>query len=170
MSSIETISENIKNNPIKTNISPMAVITTILFILLFIFWGDIVVFFANLKWFDSVGKSSVFWFVFNAKLLSGLFLFLLSAVHLPQKISADGVIHLPTSGNSVILSFLFIISTCISVFFFFDGISSYELFVDFLYRQPFDVKDPLFGLDTSFYIFSLRVVLKQKAVDRHQGM
>ena len=169
MSSIETISENIKNNPIKTKISPIVVITTILFILLFIFWGDIINFCANLKWFDSVGKSSVFWFVFNAKLLSGLFLLLLSVlilglnyffmnklkVHLPQKISADGVIHLPSAGNSVALSLLFIISVCISVFFFFDGIYSYGVFADFLYKQPFNVKDPLFGFDVSFYVFSL---------------
>ncbi len=159
----------IENNDKKIKFSPLITIITILCILLFIFWRDIVIFFANLKWFDSVGKSSVFWFIFKSKLFSGLFLFFLSGiilginyffmnkfqVHLPQKISSDGVIHLPSSGNSVILGFLFIISACISVFFFFDGISSYEVFIDFLYRQPFNVKDPLFGLDTSFYIFSL---------------
>ena len=167
MSSTETIIENSKNKKIK--ISPTYMIIFVFLILLFIFWGDIVIFFADLKWFDSIEKSSVFWFTFNAKLLSGLFLFLLSAlvlglnyffmnklkVHLPQKISADGVIHLPTSENSVVLSFMFIISVIISIFFFFDGISSYEVFVNFLYKQPFNLKEPLFGFDISFYVFSL---------------
>lgn len=167
MSSTETIIENSKNKKIK--ISPTYMIIFVFLILLFIFWGDIVIFFADLKWFDSIEKSSVFWFTFNAKLLSGLFLFLLSAlvlglnyflmnklkVHLPQKISADGVIHLPTSENSVVLSFMFVISAIISIFFFFDGISSYDVFVNFLYKQPFNLKEPLFGFDISFYVFSL---------------
>lgn len=141
-----------------------------IFFLIFIFlifFKELVAFFINAQWFESLGFSSVFWFNFNSKFICGFSLLLIWLIFcsintfiilklkkfIPQVI-VSGVIELPKISN-LSLSFLYLILVILSVVFFIDGFYFYEIVLDFIYRTPFNQTDPVFSKDLSFYVFVL---------------
>ncbi|MFH1833153.1 MAG: UPF0182 family protein [Candidatus Levyibacteriota bacterium] len=124
-------------------------------------------------WYSEVGYSEIFIKSLSAKIIVGFSAGLIAAVFLLTNIffalrsKIPWTIKIPEAmvGTSQPLSLssgLFgklsiIISLIISIFIGLIAASNWSDVLRFLSQVPFDQKDPLFGLDVSFYVFSLPV-------------
>ncbi len=143
-------------------------ISFVLFILVFVFFNKIIAFFADWLWFASCGFEKVFLFTVTNKIVFGcitglivLVVFLINYLlimrfynRIPQVISGD-IIHLPSSNRRfvsvLVLAVMFFAGSLIVN----DASGQWILFQKYLYSVPFNVAEPLFGKDISFYIFKL---------------
>ncbi|MFA4965061.1 MAG: UPF0182 family protein [Thermoleophilia bacterium] len=131
--------------------------------------GRLLGFYVDWLWFGEVGYRSVFWTRFWAQLLLGLaaaavfFVILAVNVEVARRLapsyraSADGELLEPRSaiirrwvglgglGVSILAAVLAGVSAS----------SQWQTFLLYLNQAPFGEKDPIFGHDVSFYVFSL---------------
>ncbi|MEK7502186.1 MAG: UPF0182 family protein [Patescibacteria group bacterium] len=137
----------------------------------FIFFSSIVSLITDWWWYQEVGLTEVFVKSLSAKiivgaaagiiaaafLLTNLFFAVRSKIPWMASIPAELIgANQPISLNSRIIGKLGIILSCvIALFIGLLASSSWHDVLKFLSSVPFDQKDPIFGQDISFYVFSL---------------
>ena len=139
----------------------------------FIFFSSIVSLITDWWWYQEVGFTEVFVKSLSTKIIVGFTagiiaaIFLLTNLSLALRSKIPWLVAIPealigTSQplnlNSRLLGKLGIIISCIiSAFIALIAASSWHDILKFLSSSPFGQKDPLFGQDVSFYVFSLPV-------------
>jgi len=142
-------------------------------VITFIFFSSIVSLVTDWWWYQEVGLTEVFVKSLSAKIIIGAAAGIIAAIFLLANLSLavrskipwmvaipEALIgtNQPISLNSRIIGKLGIILSCITALFI--GLiasSSWHDVLKFLSNVPFGQKDPLFGQDVSFYVFSLPV-------------
>ncbi|MEW9585695.1 UPF0182 family protein [Paraburkholderia sp. DGU8] len=130
-------------------------------------------------WFSSLGYTGVFWTILDARLLLFAAIFASSAV----TIAASGLLahrfavgpdvsRLPLPLQSIILDqvaprmpWRYAIAgaaIAMSLLIAAGEVSNWDLVLRFLHQVPFDERDPIFGNDIGFYLFSLPLYLAFK--------
>ncbi|MDI6619140.1 MAG: UPF0182 family protein [Clostridiales bacterium] len=139
------------------------VILAALVILLIIFFSSIINFLVNVQWFVEVGYSSVFFTKLFTELKFGIpifvVLFLIIYFYLlfmkGQYIKYSKAIYSKQQLKSASVK-LFLVAFILSALIAFGITSSkWDDILKFIYATPFNLKDPLFGKDISFYMFRL---------------
>ncbi len=123
-------------------------------------------------WFENLNFSPVFWTMLLSKFgfgfLIGLLLIIIISINLWAakrltpgggsglgfKAADDYVAQLGLSGravNSILIALILILSFVIAS----KGSDQWNLFLRYLYQQPFGSTDPIFNRDIGFYLFSL---------------
>ena len=123
-------------------------------------------------WFENLSFSPVFWTMLLSKFgfgfLIGLLLIIIISINLlaakrltPSggsglgfKAADDYVAQLGLSGrsvNSILIALILILSFVIAS----KGSDQWNLFLSYLYQQPFGSTDPIFNRDIGFFVFSL---------------
>lgn len=162
-------SQNSTNINFKIKIPQM--ILAIIIFLIIVFFRPIVSLFADWLWFSSLNISSVFFYNLKNEIVLGFCAFVLTFIFLiisskltlklynkiPQ-VSVGGVIHLPSANKSGISAILYSLTFLISTFFAVKFSSNWQLFQKYINSVPFNIADPLFGKDVSFYIFKLPAI------------
>ena len=142
-------------------------------VFVFIFFSSIVSLITDWWWYQEVGFTEIFIKSLSAKIIVGTVAGLIAAAFLltnlffavrskiPWMAAIPAVLigtNQPISLNSRIIGKLGIILSCvISIFIALLAASSWHDVLKFLSSTPFGQKDPLFGQDVSFYVFSLPV-------------
>ena len=142
-------------------------------VLTFIFFSNIVSLITDWWWYQEVGFTEIFIKSLIAKIIVGFSAGLLAAAFLLTNLSLalrskipwlvaipEALIGTsqPLNLNSHLLGKLGIIINCvISIFIGLLASSSWHDILKFLSSVPFGQKDPIFGQDVSFYVFSLSV-------------
>ena len=130
-------------------LSVLPVIALLIFLLLTGFLGD-------LFWFESVGYPSVFLTMISYSAILGiigaLIFFLVSYLNITIAARSGAGIYPP---DLIPLRIGMIISLIASVFAGMAVADTWEIVLKFLNQSPFSVTDPIFGMDISFYVFSL---------------
>ena len=102
-------------------------------------------------WFDALGFSQIFLISLKAKLL----LFIITALFF----FIFAIINLAISKSKIPFKFKILVVLFIS---FFVGLANYKkwfVVLQYLKQVPFNLKDPIFLKDVSFYVFSLPFIL-----------
>ncbi|OGH39019.1 MAG: hypothetical protein A3B44_04380 [Candidatus Levybacteria bacterium RIFCSPLOWO2_01_FULL_38_21] len=139
----------------------------------FIFFSSIVSLITDWWWYQEVGLTEVFVKFLSTKIIVGAAAGIIAAIFLltnlslavrskiPWMTAIPGAligINQPISLNGRIIGKLGIILSCIiSIFIALLASSSWHDVLKFLSAAPFGQKDPIFGQDVSFYVFSLPV-------------
>ena len=139
----------------------------------FIFFSSIVSLITDWWWYQEVGLTEVFITSLSTKIIVGFEAGIIAAIFLltnlslsvrskiPWMAAIPGAligINQPLSLNNRIIGKLGIILSCIiALFIGLIAASSWHDILKFLSSTPFGQKDPLFGQDVSFYVFSLPV-------------
>ncbi|TRZ90303.1 MAG: UPF0182 family protein [Methanosarcinales archaeon] len=126
------------------------VLIFILFIL-FILSSKLVDLFTEYFWFDEVGYPGVFFTVIKTKIMLGAVAFALffAFMYINFRVALK---------NSRSLGFLLIYSGAILILSLLFGIYAslkWDIVLSYLNQVPFNLNDPIFGHDISFYVFSL---------------
>ncbi len=122
----------------------------ILFIL-FILSGKLVDLFTDYFWFEEVGYLGIFFTVLKTKIMLGavafvmLFAFMYINIRIALKNTHSLKFLLIYSGAILIISLLFGIFASLK----------WDIVLRYLNQVPFNLQDPIFGHDISFYVFSL---------------
>ena len=142
-------------------------------VIAFIFFSGIVSLITDWWWYQEVGLTEVFVKSLSTKIIVGAGVGIIAAIFLltnlflavrskiPWMAAIPGAligINQPLSLNNRIIGKLGIILSCITALFI--GLiasSSWHDVLKFLSSTPFGQKDPIFGMDVSFYVFSLPV-------------
>ena len=131
--------------------------------ILFLTFNTIVSILVDILWFQSLNYSSTFWTIWGTKIQLILFVFTILVVffvtnilialkfnhntnsYLDNLIPNKKILRLASIGFSCFLAFLISITTHIW----------WTSFLQYLNQTPFNITDPIFNLDLSFYFFSL---------------
>ncbi|MCG2691874.1 UPF0182 family protein, partial [Microgenomates group bacterium] len=138
---------------------------------LFIFFSSIITLITDWWWFSEVGFSGIFIKSLGAKAILGLTAGLFAAVFLLTNllialrskipwiaVIPEALIGQPLSLSDRAVKKLGIVSCFVIAFFTgLVAIGSWQDVLKFLAAMPFGQADPLFGLDISFYVFSLPI-------------
>lgn len=122
----------------------------ILFIL-FILSGKLVGLFTDYFWFEEVGYLGIFFTVLETKIMLGavafvmLFAFMYINIRIALKNTHSLKFPLIYSGAILIISLLFGLFASLK----------WDIVLRYLNQVPFNLQDPIFGHDISFYVFSL---------------
>src|SRR3990167_7110630 len=138
-----------------------------------IFFSSIVSLNTDWWWYQEVGLTEVFIKSLSAKIIIGAGVGIIAAIFLhtnlslavrskiPWMAAIPGAligINQPLSLNNRIIGKLgMILSVCFALFIGLVAASSWHDILKFLSIVPFGQKDPIFGQDVSFYVFSLPV-------------
>ena len=128
-------------------------------------------FWTDLLWFGEVGYTQVFWTQIWSRLLVGLaggvfflVVFLVNVmlarrlsprVRLAGRSRGDDVLELVPTEDGVVRWVLVVVSLVIAFFFGLAASGNWTDVLLFLNRTPFGYPDPVFGLDASFFVFTL---------------
>ncbi|MDP3758778.1 MAG: UPF0182 family protein, partial [Candidatus Daviesbacteria bacterium] len=139
----------------------------------FIFFSSIISLITDWWWYQEVGFTEIFIKSLSTKIIVGFSTGLIAAAFLLTNLSVairskipwvasipEALIGLgqPLNLNNRLLGKLGIILSCvIAIFIGLIAASSWHDVLKFLSSVPFGQKDPLFGADVSFYVFSLPV-------------
>ena len=123
-------------------------------------------------WYDEVGYTTVFWTPLVARLLVGIFfaavffLVFYGSLWLARKVSPR-LLPARTSGGEEVLEvavrrrwpgrLMLIVSIIVAIIFGITYSGRWEQILLFLNRSDFGYKDPLFGKDAAFFVFTLPV-------------
>jgi len=140
---------------------------------IFIFLLNIVSFITDWWWYSEVKYTEVFIKSLSAKVIIGFSAGLIAAVFLLTNLffalrsKIPWIVSVPESlvgtsepislNNRLYGKIVIAINLVISIFIGLIAASSWDDILRFIYGVPFGQKDPLFGLDVSFYVFSLPV-------------
>jgi len=136
-----------------------------------VFWTAISLY-PDWLWFKNIGFSPVFWTMLFSRFGFGFLIWLLLIILISLNLfmakrlrsgegkeskfrAADD--YLAALGlseraiNSLFIAFILIFSFFIAV----KGANQWDLFLRYIYKQPFNKLDPIFGRDLGFYVFSL---------------
>ncbi len=119
--------------------------------ILFILSSKLVDLFTDYLWFDEVGYLGVFFTVLKTKIMLGavafalLFAFMYINIRVALKNTSGLKFLLIYSGAILIISLLFGIFASLK----------WDIVLRYLNQVPFNLQDPIFGHDISFYVFSL---------------
>ncbi len=144
------------------------------------FAGKIVEFYFDLLWFRSQGLESVLWTIVGSQLgfgaLIGAFFFLLTygflgsafrkTQHLPVALTEEFRREMPFLDliASNLKPLAFAVPLVLSLMAGFVAGQRWDIFLKFLNRVPFNQADPIFGLDYSFYLFTLPLLSMVKNI------
>lgn len=122
-----------------------------LFFILFILSSKLVDLFTDYLWFDEVGYLGIFLTVIKAKIMLGVaaFIILFAFMYINIRIALK---------NTHSLKFLPIYSGVILILGMLFGLSAslkWDIVLSYLNQVPFNLNDPIFGHDISFYVFSV---------------
>lgn len=135
-------------------------------IFLFIIFGLVKGFYTEWLWFDSLGYGSVYTTVLNARLV----LFFVAAIVFGLLLMVNLVLaaRLSPQGKTYFWPWSFVSRirgivrwavilgvALLSLIFGIVAQGSWQTFLRFFHSQPFNISDPVFGKDVSFYVFSL---------------
>ena len=128
-------------------------------------------FWTDLLWFGEVGYTQVFWTQIWASLLVGLvggvfflIVFLVNVmlarrlsprVRLAGQTRGDDVLELVPTEDGVVRWVLVAVSVVVAFFFGLAASGNWTHVLLFLNQAPFGYQDPVFGLDASFFVFTL---------------
>jgi hypothetical protein len=142
-------------------------------VLIFIFFSSIVSLITDWWWYQEVGLTEVFVKSLSTKIIVGAAVGIIATIFLltnlslavgskiPWMVAIPASLigtNQPISVNSRIIGKLGIILSCfIALFIGFIASASWHDVLKFLSTVPFGQKDPIFGMDVSFYVFSLPV-------------
>ncbi|HEY8890684.1 MAG TPA: UPF0182 family protein [Clostridium sp.] len=141
-------------------------IFTVLIVCLFSL-GSIVQFIINIEWFNEMGYLSVYFtkILTVSKLMIPIFILSYLGIWLYYKNIKKSIVHLKkvvevNPKKEAIERKIFIASNIIVSFIFsFTFASTYwDMFLKFINAVSFNVKDPIFNIDVSFYIFKLPLI------------
>ena len=136
----------------------------IILILCLLFTGNIVQFIINIEWFDQVGYLSVYLtkILTVFKLMIPVFIISSIGIWLYYKSIRKSIVHFKrvvevNTKKNALENKIFIACNLIgSLVFSFTFASTYwYMFLQFINAVSFNVKDPIFNMDVSFYIFRL---------------
>ncbi|MDH5717374.1 MAG: UPF0182 family protein [Spirochaetia bacterium] len=136
-----------------------------LFIIILPLSSGFVGFLADTYWFEAVGYQDVFWKILNSKILIWLFFFFIFGILLSinYKIAwqFSGKKTLERVGNIMIPGEKFIHFLAIALIAVFSFLAAsaalpkWQTVLEFLHGQKFNITDPIFNNDLSFYFFTL---------------
>ena len=125
-------------------------------------------FLTDWAWFDVVNYSQVFWTTLKWEwgvwivTLVGVALFLFINLRITKKSVDQALWRFPQVGQYIKNKHITLLYLGLSIFFgviVASGLRSYGLDIAVFFNQvPFNIAEPLFGRDVSFYIFSLPIL------------
>ena len=139
----------------------------IILIMCLLFMGNIVQFVINIEWFNQVGYLSVYLtrILTVSKLMIPVFIICNLGIWLYYRSIRKSILHLKkvvevNAKKSAIENKIFIACNLIgSLIFSFSFASAYwYMFLQFINAVSFNVKDPIFNMDVSFYVFKLPLI------------
>ena len=122
-----------------------------LLFILFIISSKLVDLFTDYFWFDEVGYLGIFFTVLKAKIILGalafviLYIFMYINIRIALKNTHSLKFQSISSGAILIISLLFGLFSSLK----------WDIVLRYLNQVPFNLQDPIFGHDISFYVFSL---------------
>lgn len=149
-----------------TSMKKKIVLTVTAFIIIFfmIFLDRIVDFIINIKWFMEVNYLSIYFTQITATLKLMIPVFLISYIGIwiyykslrNSAIKKAKIVELNPKGKKVERNIFVIINAIISFFISYAIASTYWYrILQFTNANSFNVKDPIYGIDVSFYVFKL---------------
>lgn len=149
----------------KKSIIWIVLISVLAFILMFS--GSIIRFIINIKWFNEVGYLSVYFTKLEAviKLMVPIFIIIFISLWLYYRslrssiVKHSKVVRINKGSKSLERVIFFTVDFIISFFISFSVASAYWVkILQFGSNATFNVKDPIFNLDISFFIFKLPLI------------
>ncbi len=144
----------------------LALIIPIIFVII-IFFGSIADFLIKIAWFKEVGYISVFFTRITAtlKLMIPIFIICYLAIYFYYKgikksiIKMKTVVEVDPKRNKLEKRIFIIANIIISLVISFSFSSTYWYrILQFTYSKAFNVKDPIFNMDISFFVFKLPLI------------